>query len=1039
MVRTSIPGLSVLATVCLFAASDRSQHFPPPLNNPAISQIFDLVRDRHGLLWITSPEGIFRFDGSHYLSIAGPSFASGTQFLALDKQDRLWAAGKQGVAVRLDATHWKVVLQKEVTSLAASPNGLWVAANGIVHLIAESTLEPRAFPDAHSTGFLVVDLKGVVWFPCAPNICSIRSLQLSVQPNPAAGDWKKVIPAPDGTLWLGSRDEVVSLRNGRPGSRHQQFTGTYFSANSVDPLLMPDGNVVAIRAKPPFPANLSIRNIVGASCALPLNDADFWFCASTELARFRLVEPNWTSWHGNTFTAVAPDGFLLRPNATPLLLTSHGSYELTADEVAWKRLGQTVSIDINKLIEDGHHGYWLASRADGLMRTDPNLIITEHFPKLCGDLAQFRGMLRDTRGRTWIGGKNPNCFFEVTGQPGQWQFRPQRFPGPFSQTVAVHQDPAGRVWVGHQEGLAFLDDKTGVWQSIRTSAPVDLVREFTFDGNDVIWVSRRRNGPFLRLERHGEIWNVRAFSPKDYPPDDTFDIHVDKGGWLWRTSQRGLHAARPGHYAPSEWLFFSKRQGLASRTVDLGGFAEDDAGNIWTAGLAGVTRFKPSLDWFAAPAGVAPLVTRVSLAGGPTWLDPAQLPAELPHGAPAVDVDLSSMEAASFRPDPVRYRLQPLLKDWTNAKDDTVRLASLADGDYVFEAAYTGEGQPEVMRWAFRVGNPGFGLFTRAAGLGLLGIAGIAGWLRRDWLHYWFSKSVFLATTNPREEAAPVVPNNYVGRTLAHRFQILERVSRGGFAVTYKARDLTQGGEVIVKVLNRLPGQESFIRQRFAHGVAALHTLHHPGVVRLVDSFISPDGEPCLAMELLQGPTLREVEDQGPLTRSRAANLIEQLGAALDAIHRRGIVHRDLKPENVIVVDAGSPVERIVIIDFGTSASRGPEQNLEATSTLTGSVHYLAPERLTRQYSTASDVYSLGVMILEMLTARRPAEFEVAPMDPAFIQLAGKQTGVAVAAYLADALNHQPAKRPTDVAAWTLGVANLLRQSKPTSVVPPST
>jgi serine/threonine protein kinase len=362
---------------------------------------------------------------------------------------------------------------------------------------------------------------------------------------------------------------------------------------------------------------------------------------------------------------------------------------------------------------------------------------------------------------------------------------------------------------------------------------------------------------------------------------------------------------------------------------------------------------------------------------------------------------------------------------WTASADGSLKFANLADGEYTLEAAYTGEGQPDVLRWTFRVGNPGLNLLMRLVGLGLATVIGLAAWVRREWLQYWLAKPFFLARTRLRQnEGGPVAWSNHAGRTFVKRFEIREPLSRGGFSVTYRARDLAEGKDVAVKVLHRAPGQESFVRHRFAHEVAALHTLHHPGVVRLIDSWISPEGEPCLAMEFLDGPTLRELGS--PLPHARVAHLVEQIGSALAAIHQRGIVHRDLKPENIMVLGAGTLTERVVIIDFGTSAARGPEEDLESTTTLTGSLHYLAPERLTRQYSTASDVYSLGAIVLEMLTGKRPAEFEVAVMDPSFVRLAGVVMGEPAAARLAEALDHQPSKRPADIVTWTHELAILL-------------
>ena len=120
-------------------------------------------------------------------------------------------------------------------------------------------------------------------------------------------------------------------------------------------------------------------------------------------------------------------------------------------------------------------------------------------------------------------------------------------------------------------------------------------------------------------------------------------------------------------------------------------------------------------------------------------------------------------------------------------------------------------------------------------------------------------------------------------------------------------------------------------------------------------------------------------------------------------------------------------MEQIVVIDFGSSAMRGPEKDLEHTITLTGSMHYLAPERLAGHYSPASDVYSLGVMALEMVSGKRPAEMEVAPAGPEFVMAVSAWTDVAAAEKIAAALQHQPSHRPPDVWVWAKELAALLR------------
>jgi len=231
------------------------------------------------------------------------------------------------------------------------------------------------------------------------------------------------------------------------------------------------------------------------------------------------------------------------------------------------------------------------------------------------------------------------------------------------------------------------------------------------------------------------------------------------------------------------------------------------------------------------------------------------------------------------------------------------------------------------------------------------------------------------------------------------------------------------------------------VRHRFAQEVAALHTLNHPGLVRLLDSWISPEGEPCLAMEYLEGPTLRELLTKaGTFAPEQLAGIVEQLGDAVGAIHERGIVHRDLKPENIIVLGIGTPDQRTVVIDFGSSALRGKAEDQENTITLTGSLHYIAPERLGGQYSSASDLYSLGVIVLEMGSGKRPAEMDVTPLEPEFIQLTSLWAGTAAAETLVSALQHQPSRRPPRVTDWAEELSGQLRDfSERSRDVSPST
>jgi serine/threonine-protein kinase len=271
------------------------------------------------------------------------------------------------------------------------------------------------------------------------------------------------------------------------------------------------------------------------------------------------------------------------------------------------------------------------------------------------------------------------------------------------------------------------------------------------------------------------------------------------------------------------------------------------------------------------------------------------------------------------------------------------------------------------------------------------------------------------------------------GDRLLGRYELLRSLSRGGFSVVYEARDEQRAGaRIAVKILTATEGQEGSMRDQFLQEVAALRSVEHEGVVSVLDSWVEPTGEPCLAMPFLDGPTLRTVLGAGVLPPERVSRLALRLGSAIQAVHERGVVHRDIKPENIVVLHAGTLDEQPVLIDFGTAGLRAGGDGLALTTLLGGSLAYLAPERLGGYYSTASDLYSFAVVVLEMLTGKRPAEMGVVFAE-------GETTGrlaqclenvgaEPVTDLLIAAFHPNPARRPSRVADWAREVAVALNQ-----------
>jgi len=212
-------------------------------------------------------------------------------------------------------------------------------------------------------------------------------------------------------------------------------------------------------------------------------------------------------------------------------------------------------------------------------------------------------------------------------------------------------------------------------------------------------------------------------------------------------------------------------------------------------------------------------------------------------------------------------------------------------------------------------------------------------------------------------------------------YRILGGIGKGGMGTVYLALDNIAEGQLdAVKILNR---DLVVDRERLRREAVTANRVDHPNVCRIynyVEAF-DPESSTALtliAMELVRGPTLREIQEErgGVLELGRAALVVKEVGDALTAIHSQDIVHRDIKPTNIIVTkDPGQP-ERVKIVDFGIAKAvgGGAGQDLTEPGFVAATVHYASPELLRGKPEKGSDVYALGVVLYEILTGRRPFE-----------------------------------------------------------------
>src|SRR5262245_37853043 len=212
------------------------------------------------------------------------------------------------------------------------------------------------------------------------------------------------------------------------------------------------------------------------------------------------------------------------------------------------------------------------------------------------------------------------------------------------------------------------------------------------------------------------------------------------------------------------------------------------------------------------------------------------------------------------------------------------------------------------------------------------------------------------------------------GMTLDQKYYLESKIGVGGMGTVYRAIRLLIGDCAAVKVLHPDQMSDPQAGERFRREAQTAARLKHPNVVAVYDFGVSSEGLNYQVMELAEGENLRSlVERQGRLAETDASEIIQQVCAALDEAHRQGIVHRDIKPENILVQTTPGGL-KVKVLDFGIAALRDVKASrLTRNGAVVGTPHYMSPEHcLGEELDGRSDIYSLGIVLFEMLTGVVP-------------------------------------------------------------------
>ncbi|VTR96115.1 serine threonine protein kinase : Serine/threonine protein kinase with WD40 repeats OS=Isosphaera pallida (strain ATCC 43644 / DSM 9630 / IS1B) GN=Isop_1637 PE=3 SV=1: Pkinase [Gemmata massiliana] len=218
-----------------------------------------------------------------------------------------------------------------------------------------------------------------------------------------------------------------------------------------------------------------------------------------------------------------------------------------------------------------------------------------------------------------------------------------------------------------------------------------------------------------------------------------------------------------------------------------------------------------------------------------------------------------------------------------------------------------------------------------------------------------------------------------IGRVFMGRYETRRQLGEGGMGKVYLARQIDLGREVVVKVMHEQIAADPKFRDRFQRETLLMARFQHPGAVTLYDATLDDPLGPCIVMEYVKGVNLESLLAKNKrMSAPRVGRIIGELCEVLQAAHEEGIIHRDLKPANLMILDADTPRERIKVMDFGLAKLvEGEPTSHKVTDTnvdfAVGTPGYICPEQVRgEEMDHRGDLYSVGVMMYELLTGRLP-------------------------------------------------------------------
>lgn len=1029
-----------------------AQQYPvlPVAHSPR--NIEHILQDRLGRIWVSTHDDILCFDGERFFSLRDAGFPPEMGTLAEDDEGAVLSATPSGVYRYFDG-HLEHLASGTnlVEVIGAAPGVLIASSNGSLYRLrrAGKAWRVEPFGPAENGLTLTRDRNGSLLMPCPGGWCELAAAMVlgdsaatSARIFHPSGLSRKASGVASG-VWASAR--VLRDHEGCLWFRSGEWAAYQCSAEAA-PVLLPatvagrntwsaeeetgDGDMLfASMASVSVGRPGRFRTLVSANglpseaitCAIEASDGTIWIGSIGGLYRFPYPfrMSSWKSPFG-LFNA------FLRLNGAMYAGTSAGIARL--ENGTWKTLAGARRLgSMSSLIAAPGNRLWAIEAEKAVIKMAANGEVEASTPP--GQAGVGETLARAVDGSIWIAGDQ---IYRVVGKGSELALVRDNSAPP-AANGRVDADSDGGLWTCRGGGL--MTREGDAWRDVAKGLPPDRCRSVAFAPGGDIWAGFGSAFALIRPSVASGNAGVRIYSGGGETGNAvTFAFLADRRDRLWRGTQDGIYVAGAAQAERGVWMQLNEIDGLADLNINRGSLYSDADGSVWWGAAASVVHFDPPPD-LTQPAN-APRVFLAGLSvdgGAPRWADLSQA---LPSGKDRI-AHLGSLDFASRNSIRVRYRVLPGQEAWRESSSLALHLDASGWGRRTLEVESRFSAGEWSQPWRREL------ILLRPWWLSwpaLLGLAGMFCVVALGGASWWRKTRIRAATDLP--DLAPwrkefLSPESSVANaTLDERFRLEEPLARGGFATVFRGVDLHTGRCCAVKIFRRDVVDESWLAHRFEQEVSALEQIHHPSVVSIYGHGVTPEGALFVAMELIEGGTLRALLHAGPIAPVHAANLLLQAAAALASIHARGIYHRDLKPENLMLRAGAAPGEDLVLIDFSIAIVKEPDQTMHGLSRAAGTLYYMAPEQAMGFATPASDIFSLDKVLLEMLTGRRLTELlpnaqldlpervrELARSLP--IQLSEESLKL-----IGAAVEFDPSRRPQDAEAFARPIARDLAAAK---------